>query len=78
MSRLMTVAVLALLAGGFFYLDSFRSRIVESRSAQAGREARLMAQAVNAVPPAARDALHTKAWSPARVRLASMPEWGCA
>ncbi|SDA11180.1 ATP-binding protein [Sphingomonas sp. NFR15] len=48
------VFALALLAGGFFYLDSYRSRIVDSRVAQAGREARLIAEALGAVAPDAR------------------------
>ncbi|WP_267386427.1 ATP-binding protein [Sphingomonas sp. GC_Shp_3] len=43
------VFALALLAGGFFYLDSYRSRIVDSRVAQAQREARLIAEAMGAV-----------------------------
>ncbi|WP_326524559.1 sensor histidine kinase [Sphingomonas sp.] len=37
------IIALAMLAGGFFYLDSFRSRILDSRIAQASREARLIA-----------------------------------
>jgi len=45
------VFALALLAGGFFYLDSYRSRIVDSRVAQARREARLIAEALGAVDP---------------------------
>jgi len=40
------IFALALLAGGFSYLDSYRSRIVDSRVAQASREARLIAQAL--------------------------------
>ena len=51
------IFALALLAGGFFYLDSYRSRIVDYRLEQAGREARLMAEAVGGAAPAARDAL---------------------
>lgn len=51
------IFALALLAGGFFYLDSYRSRIVDSRVAQASREVRLVAEATSAVPPARRDAL---------------------
>lgn len=45
------ILALALLAGGFFYLDSFRSRILDSRIAQASREARLIADALAATPP---------------------------
>lgn len=51
------ILALALLAGGFFYLDSYRSRIVDSRVAQAGREARLIAEALRSTPPARRRAL---------------------
>ena len=46
-----------MLAGGFFYLDSYRSRIVDSRVTQAAREARLIAQAVAAANAPVRDAL---------------------
>ncbi len=51
------IFALALLAGGFFYLDSYRSRIVDSRTAQASREVRLIARALAPVPPTRRDAL---------------------
>lgn len=51
------IIALAMLAGGFFYLDSFRSRILDSRIAQASREARLIADALAAVTPAAHGAL---------------------
>lgn len=40
------IFALALLGGGFSYLDSYRSRIVDSRVEQAGREVRLIAQAL--------------------------------
>ncbi len=57
--RILAVNIFALLllAGGFFYLDSYRSRIVDSRVAQAGREVRLIAEAIAAVEPAMRDPL---------------------
>jgi hypothetical protein len=46
--RILAVNIIALLllAGGFFYLDSYRSRIVDSRVAQAAREARLIGEAL--------------------------------
>ena len=44
------IFALALLAGGFFYLDSYRSRIVDSRVLQANREVRLVAEALRSVP----------------------------
>lgn len=46
------IFALAMLAGGFFYLDSYRSRIVDSRVEQAKREARLIAEALAAAKPA--------------------------
>ncbi|MFL0414688.1 stimulus-sensing domain-containing protein [uncultured Sphingomonas sp.] len=57
--RILAVNIFALLllAGGFFYLDSYRTRILDNRAAQAMREARLIAEALQAVPPDARDAL---------------------
>jgi two-component system sensor histidine kinase ChvG len=65
------VFALALLAGGFFYLDSYRSRIVDSRVAQARREARLIAEALGAVDPPERPmvALRLAEDTGARIRL---------
>lgn len=51
------IIALALLAGGFFYLDSYRSRLVDSRVAQARREAGLIAEALRSVALDQRDAL---------------------
>lgn len=51
------IFALAMLAGGFFYLDSYRSRIVDSRVAQARREARLIGEALAAASPDRRQAL---------------------
>ncbi len=57
--RILAVNILALLmlAGGFFYLDSYRSRIVDNRVAQTAREARLIGEAIAAVDPTLRDPL---------------------
>ena len=46
--RILAVNIVALLmlAGGFFYLDSYRSRLVDARVEQARREARLMSEAI--------------------------------
>jgi len=57
--RILAVNIFALLmlAGGFFYLDSYRSRILDSRVAQAAREAQLIAEALDAASPAERDTL---------------------
>lgn len=51
------IFALALLAGGFFYLDSYRARLVDERRAQAAREIELMADAISIAGPDARDAL---------------------
>lgn len=57
--RILAVNAIALLllAAGFFYLDSFRSRILDDRVGQAVREARLMAEALGAAPAQTRPAL---------------------
>jgi two-component system, OmpR family, sensor histidine kinase ChvG len=54
------IIALALLAGGFFYLDSYRSRIVDYRVEQAAREARLAAEAMASAAPKDRDAVALK------------------
>jgi len=51
------IFALALLAGGFSYLDSYRSRIVDSRVAQSSREARLVAQSIASATKERRDLL---------------------
>jgi two-component system, OmpR family, sensor histidine kinase ChvG len=51
------IFALALLGGGFSYLDSYRSRIVDSRVAQATREVRLIAQALASATSERRDLL---------------------
>ncbi|WP_294352485.1 ATP-binding protein [uncultured Sphingomonas sp.] len=60
--RILAVNVFALLllGGGFFYLDSFRTRILDSRIDQVRREAGLMAEALATAPKAARPALLTR------------------
>jgi two-component system sensor histidine kinase ChvG len=57
--RIMAVNVfaLALLAGGFFYLDSYRTRIVDARLEQSARELKLLALGLQAAPPTRQDAL---------------------
>ncbi|WP_026325597.1 ATP-binding protein [Sphingomonas sp. Mn802worker] len=57
--RILAVNVFALLllGGGFFYLDSFRTRILDGRVMQVRREAGLMAEALAAAPKKARPAL---------------------
>ncbi|MCP3730717.1 sensor histidine kinase [Sphingomonas sp. MG17] len=63
------IFALAMLAGGFFYLDSYRARIVDSRVAQASREAGLIAQAVAMTPPADRAALILRVAEAAGLRI---------
>ena len=63
------VFALAMLAGGFFYLDSYRSRIVDGRIGQAIREARLISEAMVAVPRARRPELALKLANDTGARL---------
>jgi two-component system sensor histidine kinase ChvG len=65
------IIALAMLAGGFFYLDSYRSRLLDSRVAQASREARLIAEAMGAVTPERHNilALRLARDTGARIRL---------
>ncbi|WP_253338702.1 stimulus-sensing domain-containing protein [Sphingobium sp. OAS761] len=51
------VFALALLAGGFFYLDSYRTRIVDDRLIQSARELKLLAIGLDNAPPQRADAL---------------------
>ncbi|HVF93315.1 MAG TPA: stimulus-sensing domain-containing protein [Sphingomonas sp.] len=71
--RILAVNIIALLmlAGGFFYLDSYRSRIVDSRVAQAGREARLIGEALATTTNEARETLMLRlaADTGARIRI---------
>lgn len=71
--RILAVNIFALLllAGGFFYLDSYRSRIVDSRVAQTAREARLIGEAISSVDPTQRNplVLRLAADTGSRIRL---------
>ena len=51
------VFALALLAGGFFYLDSYRTRIVDARLEQSARELKLLAIGLENAPADRHDAL---------------------
>lgn len=44
------IFLLALLAGGFFYLDSYRTRLIDDRMDRASREIWLIAQALHSTP----------------------------
>lgn len=58
-SRILAVNifVLAMLAGSFFYLDSYRSRVSEERTDQAESDVQMIAGALAAVPASARPRL---------------------
>ncbi|CAN5123996.1 stimulus-sensing domain-containing protein [soil metagenome] len=51
------IFALALLAGGFFYLDSYRSRVVDSALEQSSRELKFLAIALESTPPAQHNTL---------------------
>ena len=53
-SRILAVNILALalLAGGFFYLDSYRAQLIDARRDEAATQVRLVAEALAAKPPA--------------------------
>jgi two-component system sensor histidine kinase ChvG len=57
--RILTVNLfaLALLAGGFFYLDSYRTRIVDDRLEQSARELKLLAIGLETAPAERQNAL---------------------
>ncbi len=61
--RILAVNIFALilLAGGFFYLDSFRIRILDQRIALAASQAELVAEALTEARPGQRDALLERA-----------------
>lgn len=46
------IFVLAVLAGGFFYLDTYRTKLIDERTDQASTEVRMVATALHASPPA--------------------------
>lgn len=54
------IIALAMLAGGFFYLDSYRTRLIDARLEQASREARLIGQALMATRMSDEEALVTR------------------
>jgi two-component system sensor histidine kinase ChvG len=45
------IFALAILAGGFFYLDSYRARLIDGRLVSIGREAALIISALETAPP---------------------------
>jgi len=63
------IFALAFLAAGFFYLDSYRTRLIDGRLVATGREAALIATAVEAAPERQRLALLMKEAQASGLRL---------
>ena len=61
------VFALALLAGGFFYLDSYRTRIVDDRLVQSARELKLLAIGLDTAPTDRQDRLNFQDLSDSRI-----------
>jgi two-component system, OmpR family, sensor histidine kinase ChvG len=70
-SRILAVNIfaLALLAGGFYYLDSYRARLVDARLAEAGTQATLIANAFAVAPPTERPMLARRLGAETGLRL---------
>jgi two-component system sensor histidine kinase ChvG len=54
---IVNIVAIAMLAAGFFYLDSYRTRLVDAREATAVRELALLDIALDDAPPTARSAI---------------------
>lgn len=63
------ILALALLAGGFFYLDSYRARLIDQRVRHVLDQARLIAAAADAAPAAARADLMRRLGAQTGLRL---------
>lgn len=63
------IFALAILAGGFFYLDSYRMRLIDARLATTEREAALIASAIEIAPQGKRAALLVRAAQVSGLRL---------
>jgi two-component system sensor histidine kinase ChvG len=61
-TRILAVNIfaLAMLAGGFFYLDSYRSQLIDARLEETATQVRLIAEAYSATPARGRNALLAK------------------
>ena len=57
--RILAVNIIALvlLAGGFFYIDSYRTRVIDARLDESKQELSLLASALDIAPPDKRDTL---------------------
>jgi two-component system sensor histidine kinase ChvG len=63
------IFALAILAGGIFYLDSFRSRLTQARVDQAQSEAVMIAHMLAALPPERREPILTRLGQDSGTRL---------
>ena len=63
------ILALGLLAGGFFYLDSYRARLLDQRVRNVADQVRLIAAASDAAPPASRPALLRRLGGMTRLRV---------
>jgi two-component system sensor histidine kinase ChvG len=74
-TRILAVNILALamLAGGFFYLDSYRTRLLDQRVDQVVEQTRLIAAAANAAPVELRADLLRRLGNLTRLRLRVYP-----
>jgi len=63
------IFALAILAGGFFYLDSYRARLIDGRLVALGREVALVATALDEAPPPERVRLIRGAAATTELRL---------
>jgi two-component system sensor histidine kinase ChvG len=74
-TRILAVNILALaiLAGGFFYLDSYRARLLDQRAQQIAEQTILIAQAANAAPVEMRPGLLRRMGALTGLRLRVYP-----
>jgi two-component system sensor histidine kinase ChvG len=74
-ARILAVNILALamLAGGFFYLDSYRARLLDQRVRQVAEQTQLIAAAVAATPPEARPDLVRRMGALTGLRIRAFP-----
>ncbi|CAA9485661.1 MAG: Sensor histidine kinase ChvG [uncultured Sphingomonadaceae bacterium] len=63
------ILALALLAGGFFYLDSYRARLIDQRTRQVVDQAQLIAAGADAAPRAGRAAFLRRLGAITKLRL---------
>jgi two-component system sensor histidine kinase ChvG len=73
---LVNIVALVMLAGGFFYLDSYRTRLLDRRVNQVAGQTQLIAEAANAAPLQARPALLRRLGAITGLRLRVYPAQG--